>query len=328
MDISLGLYPDTPAASLVDTARRAERHGLSAVWLADSHLLWREPYVLLGAMALATERVRLATCVTNPVTRHPSVTAAAFVTLAELSGGRATLGISIGDSALRTLGMRPVTVDRLAGCIAELRALIRGDDAGQGTGIRYADGCRLPIAVAASGPRMLALAGALADEVVLMNGVAPDLVGAACRLVDDGARQAGRDPAAVRRVVWAACHMSQDDPARSLDRCRYNVARAILRDLPGNDDPLTLEVAARIRERYDYAAHGDPGAAFATLVPDALVPRFTFAGTPADVRARILELEALGIDEVALAVPRDPDAAGRDRVVECIGATLVAARGE
>jgi 5,10-methylenetetrahydromethanopterin reductase len=335
MRISLGLYPDTPADTLVGTASLAEERGFDTLWLADSHLLWREPYVLLGAVAQATSRLRLATCVTNPVTRHVSVTAAAFVTLAELSGGRAVLGISVGDSAVRTLGLRPATMRTLTRSIGQLRALLRantsaaGDAAGREDGadpaLHYRCAHPVPIAVAASGPRMLALAGRLADRVVLMNGVAPDLVRAACDAVDRGAQEAGRDPREVRRVVWAACHVSREDPAHSLDRCRYNVARAILRDLPGNDIPLTRDVARRLRERYDYAGHGNPDAGFAELVPDELVPRFTFAGTPQAVRERIAALHALGVDEVALAVPRDPDADGRNHQIVLLGEELLAA---
>jgi len=332
MEISLGLYPDAPAHEVVHTAQLAEACGLACVWLADSHLLWREPYVLLGAIAAGSERIRLATCVTNPLTRHPSVTAAAFVTLAELSGGRAILGISVGDSALRAMAMPVASMDRLSRCIGTLRALI----AGQGVTfarehearLAYAHGAPIPIAVAASGPRMLRLAGALADTVVLMNGVAPELVAAASALVDDGARQAGRDPARVRRVVWAACHVSDDDPRHSLAMCKYNVARAILRNLPGVDDARTLAIARRVRERYDYARHGSATAGFAALIPDDMVARFTFAGTAADVRVRIARLAAIGIHEVALAVPLDPDSAGRERVIERIARCLPVAGAE
>jgi 5,10-methylenetetrahydromethanopterin reductase len=322
MEISLGLYPDAPAHEVVRTARLAEAWGFACVWLADSHLLWREPYVLLGAIAANSVRIRLATCVTNPLTRHPSVTAAAFVTLAELSGGRAVLGISVGDSALRTMGMQPASMARLSQCIGTLRTLLAGQRAelagGHAAKLAYAQDRPIPIAVAASGPRMLRLAGALADTVVLMNGVAPELIAAASTLIDDGARQAGRDPARVRRVVWAACHVSDDDPQRSLAMCKYNVARAILRSLPGVGDARTLEVAQRVRERYDYARHGSATAGFAALIPDDMVPRFTFAGTAADVCASIERLAAIGIDEVALAVPLDPDSAGRERVIERI----------
>ena len=82
-------------------------------------------------------------------------------------------------------------------------------------------------------------------------------------------------------------------------------------------------MAARVRAHYDYAEHGSPDAEFASLIPDDLVPRFTFAGTSAAVRDQLEALAAIGVDEVALAVPRDPDAGGRDRIIETIGSTLI-----
>lgn len=327
MDISLGLYPDAPASDLLATVRLAEASGFACVWIADSHLLWREPHVLLGAAAVQTQRVRLATCVTNPLTRHPTVTAAAFVTLAEISAGRVVLGISVGDSALRTMGMKPASMAELSRCIRDLRALLTGHRVtlahGGEAALGYGGDSPIPIAVAASGPKMLHLAGTIADVVVLMNGVAPDLIQAASALVDAGAKEAGRGPGTVRRVVWAACHVSEDEPGRSIAMCRYNVARAIQRTLPGVDDVRTLQVAEQVRAHYDYAQHGNANAGFAELIPDDLVPRFTFAGTPDAVRTQVHELATIGIHEVALAIPLDPDSRGRDRVVTRVARSLI-----
>lgn len=326
MDVSLGLYPDAPAPALVATACLAEELGYASLWLADSHLLWREPYVLLGAVAQCTHRIRLATCVTNPLTRHPSVTAAAFASLAELVGARTMLGISVGDSALKTLGKEPATRSQLTACVHQLRTLLAGEavtiDGEHAAKLAYAGGDRVPIYIAASGPRMLRLAGALADGVVLMNGVAPELLSAACALVDAGAREAGRDPSAVRRVAWAACHVSDQDPEGSIAACKYNVARTILRNLPGDVDARARDVAAQVRARYDYAQHGRANADFARLIPDDIVQRFAFAGTTASLRAAIEAAAEAGVDEVALAIPDGAANAGRDDVLRRVGDTV------
>lgn len=328
MQISLGLYPDTPATELVATAVLAEQLGYARLWVADSHLLWREPYVLLGAMAQATRRIALATCVTNPLTRAPSVTASAFATLAELSAGRALLGISIGDSALKTLGQRPATRASLSQCITDIRSLLAGESvtySAHGVArLGYASTHHVPIYIAASGPRMLRLAGAIGDGVVLMNGVDTTLVNAANALVDEGAAAAGRPPSAIRRVVWAACHASVESPKRSLAACKYNVARTILRDLPGPLDARTRAIAEQVRARYDYAQHGNAQASFAALIPDDLVARFTFAGTPEAVTSTIAALQHIGIDEVALAIPRDAGSADRNQVLRLVAASACA----
>lgn len=330
MKISLGIYPDEPAERLLELGEIAERLGYECLWVADSPLLWREPYCVLGALAARTKRIKLATAVTNIVTRHLAVTASAFCTLNELSNGRAVMGISIGDSALATLGRKPVPVDALAQALGELRALMRGDaintPSEQGAHLSYARGITIPIYVAATGPRMLNMAGRLADGVILMNGVAPDLIAAAIELLHAGAREAGRDPTAVKIVVWAACHSTADDRTRSYNAVKYNVARAILRNIPGPIDALTRSTAEQVRKHYDYAQHGDATATFAALVPDALVPRFTFAGTVEEIAAQVAALEKLGVDEVALAVPSAPKFGPRNAVVELMAPSHLQSR--
>ena len=105
--------PTTRIERTIALTRQAEAAGFDYGWLFDSHVLWREPYPLLTLMAQATERMRLGTCVTNPATREPSVTASALATLDELSGGRMDLGIGRGDSARRVLGKPPTTMATL-----------------------------------------------------------------------------------------------------------------------------------------------------------------------------------------------------------------------
>ena len=83
MDFGFTLKPDHPIERMVALTRQAEAAGFTYGWLFDSHVLWREPYPLLTLMALNTERMRLGTCVTNPGTREPSVTASALATLNE-----------------------------------------------------------------------------------------------------------------------------------------------------------------------------------------------------------------------------------------------------
>src|SRR5918911_304985 len=105
--IDLGLLPRSPAAEVADVAVEAERLGLDGVWLADSQSIFRDPFAVLALAASRTERIRLATAVTNPVTRHPAVLAGVFATLDELSGGRAILGIGKGESSVYTVGLGP-----------------------------------------------------------------------------------------------------------------------------------------------------------------------------------------------------------------------------
>jgi 5,10-methylenetetrahydromethanopterin reductase len=311
MKISLGIYPNQPPSDLIKTAKLAEAVGFDTLWMLDSHLLFREVYTLLGAIGALTSTIRVGTAVTNPLTRHPTVTASAFATLAELTGGRATLGISLGDSALKAMNLKIGTMAELADTVLRCRALLNGEEAcfagGGRTRLHHA-GRNVPIYIAATGPRMLALAGRIADGVILMNGVAPHLIGCATALVRAAEREAGRRLGATKVVVWAACHQ---DP----EAVKSNVARAILRNIPGAVGDLTKNVAAEVRKSYDYQEHGSADASFARLVPTELVEQFAFFGSAEHIASQIDALAPLGVDEVALAIPFASTITPRDEVI-------------
>ena len=315
MKISVGIYPNERPAEIIESAKLADEMCFSTLWVLDSHLLFHEVYTLLGALAVSTRRIRLGTAVTNPLTRHPSVTASAFLTLAELSGGRATLGISVGDSALKSMNLGVAKMATLAETVALCRKLLLGEAVSFGEGKTaqlHHVGPAVPIYVAATGPKMLDLAGRIADGVILMNGVAPELIRAAVHIVREGERAAARQQESVKIAVWAACHPSYD-------AVKFNVARAIMRNIPGPIDDLTRKVAAQVKQAYDYRQHGDTQADFARLIPDAIVARFAFSGEPSAIARQIRALGPCGVDEVVLAIPSGPQIAPRDAVMRELG---------
>src|SRR5919198_795401 len=129
MDFGITLKPDMSPDRLLALTRQAEEAGFGYGWLFDSHVLWLEVYPLLTLMALNTQRMRLGTCVTNPATRDPSVTASALATLNLISGGRMDLGIGRGDSARRVLGKKPTTLARLEEAVQIIKNLATGQPA-------------------------------------------------------------------------------------------------------------------------------------------------------------------------------------------------------
>lgn len=312
MKISLGVYPNETPAQIIDSAKLAEKVGFDTLWMLDLHLLFREVYTMLGALSVSTTKLRFGTAVTNPLTRHPTVTASAFSTLHALSGGRATLGISVGDSALKAMNLEIAKMAELADTVVKIRALLGGQSAsfsGEDQAKLIFGNVDIPIYVAATGPKMLKMAGAMADGVILMNGVAPELIEAAIALVREGEREAGRPNGETKMVVWAACHPS-------FDAVKYNVARAILRNIPGPMDELTRTTAAKVREAYNYEQHGRSEAEFGKIVPDAIVTRYAFAGDPSMIKGQIDALAPLGVDEVVLAIPVAPEIKSRNDVMQ------------
>src|SRR5918911_243130 len=160
MEFGFTLKPDHSLQRVVSLTRLAESAGFAYGWLFDSHVLWKEPYPLLTLMAQNTTRMRLGTCVTNPATREPSVTASVLAVLQELSRGRMDLGIGRGDSARRVLGKRPTTLDDLETAAVVIRELCEGRAVGyEGTELRlaWAEPFDLPVWIAGYGPKALAL---------------------------------------------------------------------------------------------------------------------------------------------------------------------------
>src|SRR5258708_26320872 len=126
MDFGFTLKPDHSLDRVVSLTKLAEQAGFTHGWVFDSHVLWKEPYVLLTLMAQNSSKLRLGTCVTNPATREPSVTASTLAVLQILSKGRMDLGIGRGDSARRVLGKQPTSLDDLEETSLAIRHLCGG----------------------------------------------------------------------------------------------------------------------------------------------------------------------------------------------------------
>ncbi|HEU4448603.1 MAG TPA: LLM class flavin-dependent oxidoreductase [Gaiellaceae bacterium] len=305
--IDLVVYGTEAPSGLLECVELAESAGLGGVWVGDSPVLWRELYVLLGAAAERTERVRLGPAVTNPVSRHVAVTASALLTLQELSGGRAALGLGLGASAVRTVGARPARLAELERTVAEVRALWAGGEGGLG----YGGGERsIPLLLGASGPRMLELSARVGDGCLAVVGLHPRQLEAA------RARIAAGRPAGDFELVWWVPIAAGDDPARAREDVKPYVARSLRHPLPAELTPVELEAAERIRDSYEYGRHLEPGA-HAELVPDEIVADWAVSGTPAECREQLRSLD-LGRGERIGLVPMgaEPKAVQVRRLVE------------
>jgi 5,10-methylenetetrahydromethanopterin reductase len=292
--------------------------------VGDSHLIWREPYVTMTACALHTSRVRIGTGVTNPLTRDITVTASGFLALQELTGGRMVLGIGLGDSAVRTMGARPVTLKTLEGAIDQIRRLHRGESvptAGGPQRLLAASGTSVPIYIAGSGPRLLELGGRVADGVIMLVGVDPRFVEAAIAHVRRGAAAAGRPAESIRVVLWVPYAMGSD--AASLAAVKSHIARIIIRPLPLALDSREREVADRIKAEYDYYRHMDVQSDHGRLVPDDLVVRWALATSPGECAEAVRRVAALGVDEVAI-IPYAPPGGDRAEAISAFARDVIA----
>jgi len=155
------------------SARLAEDLGFDYIGIPDSQSLWRELYLSLSVVAGATSKVGIGPTVTNALTRHPAVAASAIATLNEMSGGRAYFGIGSGDSAILNLGLRPARLKEMQEYIEAMRAILSGQSyeyKGREIHVQWSEN-PVPIIMSAEGPKTLALAGGIADAVIVHSGL-------------------------------------------------------------------------------------------------------------------------------------------------------------
>lgn len=306
MQFGFTLKPDHSIERTLALTRQAEAAGFAYGWLFDSHVLWREPYPLLTLMAGATERMRLGTCVTNPGTREPSVTASVLATLDEISGGRMDLGIGRGDSARRVLGKTPITLADTETAIRLIRALVAGEHFEyEGTDLYFpwTTGWELPVWVAGYGPMALAMTGRVADGVILQLAD-PDLVRWFAGQVKDAAAAAGRDPSTVKVQAAAPAHVGPRDLGR--ERTRWfpalvsNHVVDLVNRYPREQLPESLTGYITDRSGYDYLHHAEVGSSNAAFVGDEVTDRFCVLGGADEHVAKLRQLAEAGVDQFNL----------------------------
>ncbi len=295
-------------------AALAEEAGFDQVWVSND-LFWRSAPVLLAAASAATSRIALGAGVFNPVSMHVSEVAMQAASLHEISGGRFMLGIGAGaDRFLAWAGLAPQPpVARTRRAIGELRALLSGDaPAGWNAEGRLRTGpVTVPIYVGAMGPRMLELAGEVADGALPLL-FPPEHYAIAVEQIALGARRAGRDPGSIDVAACVWCSIDDDR-----DRARRALAEKIAYYGP-SFSPYLLERAGISREDFQpvIAAMSRNDAEHAA---DLVTPRMLglgIAGNAAEVAERCVGLVSAGARHISFGPPLGPDP---ERAVASLG---------
>jgi 5,10-methylenetetrahydromethanopterin reductase len=337
--------------TMARAARQTEEEGWDGLALGDSQNLAGDPYVELAIAAGVTSRIGLATSVTNPVTRHPAVTASAIASVHGESGGRAVLGIGRGDSALAHIGLSPAPVQVFAEYVRRLQGYLRGEEvpfdvdvdgagrvpsadalgmAGAPTASRLrwlnAELPKVPVDVTASGPRMIALGAQLADRVTFAVGTDPDRVRWAIEIADDA--RGDRSVEAAPR--WGLFIPITVHPDRSVARylasgavgsfARFSVMHGTA---VGPVDETRRRQLETVHHAYDMTHHVTHGSSQAKAMTDELIDAFGIAGPVSHCIDRLTELSELGISRIVVApgaaasgTERDELRAARRRLVD------------
>ena len=300
----VALYPTNNARESVELARVAEALGYDRFWIGDSHMIWRELYVLAGAIAMATEKIAIGPGVTHPAVRHLTVTASAMATLNELSDGRAFLGFGVGATGPGNIGMKPHTVPQLEEDIKLLRQLLAGETVTMGgANVRClfpAPG--VPIFIGTRAPQGMKITCRLADGFVYTGET--DTLKPLVNNIRSYATEAERPPEDVQFIYRLPCAIS-DDGAQAREDAKGIVARQAFTHLGrlysrGElHDEGDRNALVRLRQYYDNYHHMGPE--HNHLVREQWVDRFALAGTPAQVREKVRQFIAAGIDELTIA---------------------------
>jgi 5,10-methylenetetrahydromethanopterin reductase len=326
----------------IAAAQKVEAEGWDGQMFMDSQSLSSDPFVRMGAWAVATERLKLCTGVTNPSTRHPAVLAACAATVHSISGGRCVLGIGRGDSALAYLGYAPMRLKAFGKALQDLQTLLSGGEVEFGAfdarsdapsvdtislGDRPAttrlkwlpkDLSKVPLDVAATGPKVIEMSAPIAERVTFSVGAIPERVRWAVDLANAARRKQGLSTQGASYGVQLILVCNPDIEAIRETATRFVAPLARFQVIQGEaagplteSDKKNLDI---IRRGYDMNKHGDTHDKVieAPLTWD-FVERFAVVGSPERCIERLLELHKLGIERFVIVGPGFYPERQRDR---------------
>lgn len=303
-----GIVMEASPGYTAPLAREIEQLGFDILLCPDTQNLSPDPFGQLALAAHATTRLRLGTGVTNPITRDVAVTASAFATLQAEADNRAICGIGRGDSSAAHIGRSNGTTAQLRVFVEQMQAYTRGDAVdrdGTESRLRWLDSVAVkpvPIDIACTGPRTIAMAVDVGDRVSFAVGSAPERIEWAMRTALTRLRETGRprESVSIGAYVNLVC---DPDEQRAIELCRMisgmvahfaGMKNAPLEHLP----PPLKSVAAHMQSGYDMQRHAQDSGSHLTAVPDEFVDWFSICGPPAKCIRRLQALLDLGLDHV------------------------------
>jgi 5,10-methylenetetrahydromethanopterin reductase len=295
--VALRVPVGRPLPDLAAFIARCEDAGLDGVGIHDHPSSGRDAYLALALAAEATHRLRLFPATSSPLVRHPLVLASLAHSLEEIAAGRICLTVAPGFISTRSIGVRRAPVAVMREAILELRRLLAGEAVEFGqtfTRLRNRGATPTPVHMLAAGPRMIELAGEVADGAFLMVGLHPAAVRAARRHLEVGAARAGRSLADFPVTFVVTLGLGADDVGARWVRSWFAPGQPFLA-YPSASNLRWLAEAG-----FELAAAHDPAA-----IPEdrarQIADAFGLFGPPERCAERLLQArEDAGVSDVFL----------------------------
>lgn len=281
-----------------------EALGFDRLWHSNEKF-GRDMVASMTLTATQTKTIHVGAAIADPYSVHPALTATAMATVDEISGGRGVVAIGAGGSGFPAMGLarrKPATAIREA--IQIMRAMWRGERVTlKGEVVSVSEGrlgfqARPDIAVfvASRGPRVLRMAGEIADGVMIATLATPEGVRAARNFVTEGAAKAGRSASDIEIMSRVDCCVDPDR-RRAREGVKQMIAFLLWSSYPNRAfvTQVGLKVPDRLERliaRREYELMFDAG----PLVPEDFVDAFAWAGTPDEVANKIARVADLGIE--------------------------------
>ena len=305
MNFGVTILPDPPSGRFVELVQLAEQAGFTHAWTYDSHILWQDGYAFLTLAGAQTSTIKLGHCVTNPGIREPTVTASAYATMQDITGGRMVMGIGRGDSSRRVVGLKPVPMAEFERSLVMIKRLMNGRRVrwnGEELQLTWAHGrAEIPMYVAGYGPRSLAVAGRVGDGVIIQLAD-PEITSWIISRAEQAAVEVGRTGKRLSPVVCAPAVIG--DRERWRDDVRWfpamvsnHVKDIIAKHGEGGEVPAALTDYAREVGTYSYAEHSRVGASHGKYISDAICDRFCVLGSIEEHIEQLRELSELGVEQ-------------------------------
>ncbi len=325
MTFGIEFVPSDPVHKIAYYAKLAEDQGFSNVWITD-HFNNRDVYTTLAILAMNTNTIKLGTGVTNPYTRNVAITASSIGSINDISGGRAIMGIGPGDKAtFDSMGIswdKPLTMTKET--IAALREYFAGNKVSMDGEMVKIGGAKMafktgdiPIYMGAQGPKMLELAGEVADGV-LINASHPKDFEVAMEKISAGAKKAGRSMDEIDVGAYT-CFSVDKDAGKAIGAAKVVVAFIVAGspDMVLERHGIDVESKKKIGEAI---SKGDFGALMGGLVTDDMMDAFSICGTPDECKQRINDLLDIGVTQIVVGSPIGPN---KEKAIKLIGKEII-----